>query len=241
MILECDIGNTRCKWRRLSEAGEILSRGTFNHADGLVALPSLELVDRVRVACVASDKVKQQFNTVFDAAGVCVEYASSTQPVSGMVNAYGKQAAMLGVDRWLGLVAAYKKQQAAVLVIDAGTALKADLVAGDGRHLGGYIIPGVDLMKSSLMMGTGKVRFEHGKHLSGVRFGCSTADAVSAGILASQLGAVNVAIAEAKRQIPAGFAILVTGGGCVSIKEWLPDEVVEVPELVLDGLRWLLP
>ena len=123
----------------------------------------------------------------------------------------------------------------------AGSALTADLIAADGMHLGGYIVPGMQLMKSSLQADTGKVRFDEGELGSGLDFGCSTGQAVSAGILAAQVGAANIAITEAKRRIRGDFAILLTGGDADQLYGHITGQVEIMPDLVLDGLVWLLP
>jgi type III pantothenate kinase len=241
LILECDIGNSRCKWRSLAVDGSIVERGCFDHRDGFAGLPDLGSITRIRVASVAGDQVLQQFLTRLAGSTIEPEFAVSTVSAVGVTNAYAHAAGRLGVDRWLAVVAAYQRQQGAALVIDVGSALTVDLVAANGRHLGGYIVPGAELMMAALRAETGKVRFERCNEEVGLGFGCSTADAVHAGILASQIGTVRVAIAEANRQISTGFAILLTGGGAAAVASYLQDEVIEVPDLVLDGLVWLLP
>lgn len=241
MILECDIGNTCCKWR-VVDGRRIVERGSFALVDGFESLVLTTQVERIRVGCVVEGGNLAGFAGFCDQEGVSPEFAQSTPEVAGVVNAY-QDAGKLGVDRWLGAVAGYKRIKGAVLVIDAGTALKADLVSADGRHLGGYIAPGMGLMESSLFSGTDQVRFDRQDSSAGVAFGCATADAVNAGILAAQVGAVTVAIAEAKRRIPEGFAILLTGGDSASIDSALNETygIERVPDLVLDGLQWLLP
>ncbi|ARN74434.1 type III pantothenate kinase [Oceanicoccus sagamiensis] len=241
MILECDIGNTRCKWR-VVDGDQVVERGSFALADGFENLVLTSQPKRVRVASVVEGDNLAGFTRFCAERGFSPELAHSTAESAGVVSAYN-EAAKLGVDRWLGAVAGYKRIQGAVLVIDAGTALKADLVSAAGQHLGGYIAPGIALMESSLLAGTDKVRFDRQDYTAGVAFGCATADAVNAGMLAAQVGAVAVAIEEAKRRIPEGFAILLTGGDSVSIYKALGEahEIEIVPELVLDGLQWLLP
>ena len=44
-----------------------------------------------------------------------------------------------------------------VCVIDAGTAITLDLLTADGAHLGGYILPGADLMSRALTNATGRI------------------------------------------------------------------------------------
>lgn len=240
LIFECDIGNTCSKWRLIDATGLVVDSGRVFNSEGFSELRGLDKAQRARVASVASDSVQQQLTTQLRRFGLEPEFALSTAAAAGVSNAYGAHSEKLGVDRWLAVVAAYRRIQAAVLVIDAGTALKADWVDTNGRHQGGYIVPGAEMMKASLFAGTGKVRFETDA-AAGLGFGCSTAEAVAAGILASQVGTVNGAINEAKRRSAEEFAILVTGGDAATLVGHIDHPVVQVPDLVLDGLQWLLP
>lgn len=240
VILECDLGNSRFKWRLL-ENGAVLRRGTGCYQQDLSSLPSLQPPARIRVASVAANDVLDSFLRAVSGGVITPEIAESRPRVAGVVNGYGADSAKLGVDRWLALVAAYKRVGGAVLVLDAGSALTVDLVDADGRHLGGYIAPGERLMKLSLHSDTEKVRFDLSRSGADLGFGCATQQAVDAGVLAAQVGAVKVAIEEAGRRIPEGFAILVTGGGGDRLLPHLPGHPEYLPELVLDGLAWALP
>ncbi len=241
-VLECDIGNTCCKWRLRSDDGEIISRGVTSFEEHFSGLPfSAENVESVKVATVAKSEIKSCFQQVLEAAGVEPIFAKTTVYCQGVSNAYGERYADLGVDRWLAVIAAYQKVQGAVLVLDCGTALKADLVDATGQHLGGYITPGPNLMKESLLSGTGKVRFDEESFAYGLGFGQSTAAAVGGGITSALVGGAKEAVAQARRRIPEEFAILLTGGGAIKLDEYIKEDFELVPELVLDGLQWLIP
>lgn len=240
MIFECDIGNTCSKWRLVDSTGLVVDSDRLLNSAGFSGLRGLDCVHRARVANVASEPVRQKLIEQLHRFGLEAEFAHSTAAAAGVTNAYGAHSETLGVDRWLAIVAAYQRVKTAVLVIDAGTALKADWVEADGQHRGGYIVPGAGMMKASLLTGTGQVRFEKDASLS-LEFGCSTSEAVSAGILASQVGVVNGAIKLAKRRSTEEFAILLTGGDSPVLVEHIDHPVIQVPDLVLDGLQWLLP
>ncbi len=240
MILECDIGNTCCKWRLSCDDGSGVKGGTFFHSEGFAALPALAGISRVKVACVANAKVRRQFTDLFENLSIQPEFASSAAKVVAVVN-NDYDPASLGVDRWLAAVAGYMRYQRAVLIIDVGSALNIELVSGQGHYLGGYILPGAKLMRGALLSDTGQVRFGSDNCSSGLDFGCSTAGSVTGGVNAALVGASLVAIEQAKIRLPAGFAILLSGGGAESIKEYLPDSAEVVPDLVLDGLAWVLP
>ncbi len=240
LILECDLGNSRCHWR-LRSGDTVRGRGEAALADGFAALPVTEPVERILVASVAEPAVLERLREHLAVLGVAPELARSQARAAGVTNAYGEHFASLGVDRWLAVVAAYQRVGGAALVLDAGSALTADLVDAAGRHLGGYIIPGQRLMQSSLLQETGSVRFAPESLSSGLDFGASTAEAVGAGIFAAQVGAATLAIGQADRRIATGFAILVTGGDGGRLLENLPRPAELVPDLVLDGLAWALP
>ena len=135
MILECDIGNTRCKWRIVDD-GQIVERGSFALMDGFECLIPTSQIERIKVASVVTGTADNLvgFADFCNRTAVTPEFAQSTPEVAGVINAY-QDAGKLGVDRWLAVVAGYHIKKAAVLVIDAGTALKADLVSAEGRHL----------------------------------------------------------------------------------------------------------
>lgn len=239
-ILDCDLGNTRYKWR-LQERGTTLAEGVGRSGEALPRPAELGAVDRIRVATVAGDAVLNDFLQALQDFRVDPEIAVTQRQVAGVSNAYGDQFTRLGVDRWLALVAGYKRVGGPVLVLDAGSALTADLVDASGAHLGGYIIPGLALMKGALFQDTEKVLFDPELDIATLALGCSTQQAVSAGVMAAQVGAASIAIAESERRIRQDFAILVTGGDAGQLIPFLPDRAVWVPDLVLDGLQWVLP
>ena len=84
------------------------------------------------------------------AAYCCI---TSGRAAAGVVNGYADPS-LLGVDRWVAVVGAYHRVRGAVVVADIGTAATIDVVAADGRHRGGYIVPGPRLMVASLLGGT---------------------------------------------------------------------------------------
>ncbi len=243
VILECDIGNTRCKWR-IVDGGAVLKRGAFACSDGFGELAALSGIDRVKVSSVAAATVNGALTAVLAEIKLEAEFARASRSVAGVENAYA-DAGKLGVDRWVAMIAAYNRCHGPVLVLDAGSALTADLVGGNGKHAGGYITPGIRLMKSSLLAETGGVRFGCQDDDYGVEFGVDTVSAVYAGVVAAEVGAAIVAIEQAGRQTPTDFAILLTGGDASAVWQNLPasllPNVTIVPELVLDGLQWVLP
>ena len=153
MILEIDCGNTRVKWRIINSSNkQVLHRGALTPEQDLCAsLPiAISFIEFCRLASVWSEVAILAYVSKLEAYGLKVCVAKSALVLAGVKNSYDFPE-KLGVDRWLAVVAAYHKYQRACLVLDFGTALTADFVDHSGVYLGGMIVPGVELMRSTLM------------------------------------------------------------------------------------------
>lgn len=248
MILELDLGNTCAKWRIASGSGAAVARGVADIADWFAGRfpESWYLgVERVRIASVLAqttendliEKIKAEYS-------VPVQIARATSNCCGVTNAY-MNCERLGVDRWLAVIAAYKLSGGAAMIVDVGTALKIDAVDDAGHHLGGYILPGPKLMEGSLLQDTDRVRFESDQPIQSVALGRDTRSCVQHGIAAALVGAVMVAVQQFKIVIGWQPHIYLTGGFGELLKEHLSEAGVSdirfEADLVLDGLRWVLP
>ena len=150
MILQIDIGNSRIKWRLLDNQKAVVAAGV-QATSTIVSGSSLDLqgvtsVSEIQVASVVDAKIvtalKQQLEKTFS---IHLKIAQVSAQAGSVTCGY-KDPLQLGVDRWLAIVAAYQQFPEALLVIDAGTAITMDLVDAQGQHLGGYILPGLQLM-----------------------------------------------------------------------------------------------
>jgi type III pantothenate kinase len=161
MILELDCGNTRIKWR-LREGARITHRGAFPTSEGLDGVISSELanepIGRVLIGSVLDDDFRKKL--VAWSLGyfqINPEFAVSEPHCQGVTNGY-QQPEKLGVDRWLAVLAAKSKTAGACIVVDCGSAITVDLVTAQGEHLGGYIAPGLRLMRESLGNNTSAIK-----------------------------------------------------------------------------------
>ena len=159
--LEIDVGNSRAKWR-------VTALGLCGF------LPSAALAEKTKlpaewgglkldVICLSSVLAEAATHAVIETLQrifACdVHRAYSGVTAAGVINGYAEPS-RLGVDRWLALLAARQLCPGNLVVVDAGTAITLDLLSGDGRHLGGYILPGVERQAQSLWGGTSRVRVE---------------------------------------------------------------------------------
>lgn len=246
LILEIDMGNTATKWRTRKD-GQILQRGkiaTGSFPDNTVL--SLQGIDRIRLASVCSEDMTHSVEKIFLSAwNLNAERAACIATQAGLVNSYADPSRM-GVDRWLAMLASFNAAKNACLVVSCGTALTIDFVGPDGRHGGGYILPGLVMMRTALLSGTGRIRYDAGEFDAQRTPGMSTASAVEHGAVHALVSAVEAAARVVLAQWGGG-TIFVTGGDSDMVLKQLclpsPDKFViqHIEELVLDGLRFALP
>ena len=238
MILDVDIGNTRSKWRMSGAGGDrvISSVGRdepWSHAFGCVAVaPS-----RVRASCVGgAERLSALAAFSLSRWGIALEVAKVESGNGGVTCGY-HETERLGVDRWLAILAAHSRFRRDVWVVDAGTAITLDFVSAAGEHSGGYIMPGLSLMRQSLALGTIGVGAHQEVSPERLRPGRNTRDAVALGALLAAVGG----IAEACRTTAASACVVLTGGDAALLAPLLPMSSEVVEGLVLDGLQVAMP
>jgi type III pantothenate kinase len=151
----------------------------------------------------------------------------------------------LGADRLAAAVAAASLRPGRpVLVLDAGTALKLDLVTTDGTYHGGSIAPGLRMRLQALHTFTGRLPLlelppvEESVQL----IGDSTASCLLSGVLRGTAAEVRGLVTEYEQLYP-GLGLLLTGGDSpylVAALAPLGSPIFVVPELVLLGLDKIL-
>jgi type III pantothenate kinase len=164
-------------------------------------------------------------------------FVGTTASAGGVVNAYPRPA-NLGVDRWAALVGARHEYKDAVCVVDCGSAITVDLMDGDGRHRGGLIMPGIEMLKTLLLENTANIRLAD--PIPGVTlFAQDTGEAVSSGAAYMAVAALERIIAEMAATIAQHVDVVVTGGDAGQILSSLNIYARQDPDLVLKGLAVL--
>lgn len=225
MLLELDAGNTRIKWR-LKQPGKHSVVG----ADFAQALQSPELFAGVNLVHIAA--VNDQWPPEVQAflQNIPVRRAETQAQTGTLLCAY-QEHTRLGVDRWLAMLAAHRAfPGSGHLVVDAGTAITLDIVAPGGLHLGGYIVPGLDMQKTALLHNTRKVSAPADWQF-GLTPGQNTRQCVEHGILSMcHHWLVSVAV-----EYP-GYQLWLTGGAAPLLQTGLGGSWQYAADLVLDGL-----
>jgi len=187
-MLLLDAGNSRIKWA-LSLDNVWVSHGAAPISDAAalqLAFASLPAPKRVVASNVAGDSVAQRLRAACASWGCNVEFITAQAEQGGVRNGY-VQPRQLGSDRWAALIAAWQNVHAACLVVNCGTATTVDALADDGEFIGGLILPGLDMMRNSLVAGTAALKAQAGKW---DEFPRNTADAIFSGSIQATVGAI---------------------------------------------------
>lgn len=238
MQLLVDIGNTNLKWATLA-SGRLGDMRVVRHHGGLpidlhAAWEALPAPAQVLVSNVGGEGIGAALRTA------CISrwqreprFAQARSSGCGVTVAYA-QPERLGVDRWLAMIAAHHRWAAPVLIVDAGTAVTYDLLLVDGRQLGGLILPGIEMMRGSLLEGT---RIPSAEPDALIRpWATDTTAAVTSGplqALAALAERLYERLATEARAVP---ELVVTGGDAERLLSALDRPVRYEPSLVLQGL-----
>jgi type III pantothenate kinase len=233
-ILAVDAGNSRIKWGLWAEHGFIAQGAVptaraaeLAHAWHMLARPTFAIG-----SCVAGTAVRAAIEGVLAPWHIVPEWIASRASQCGVRSLYADPT-QLGTDRWAALVGARSAFAQACVVVDAGTAVTIDALSASGDFLGGMILPGLDLMASSLARGTAGLTDSAG-HI--VAFPRNTADAIASGAAHAVCGAIERMRAALQSTAEAAPRVVLSGGAGPILAAHLAPPVSLVPTLVLDGL-----
>lgn len=259
-MLVIDFGNSRLKWA-LFQGDKIKRHNAFAY-DAASLKQDLNLQDlplgnhKIVISCVAGDLLKKQLAEYLVSKGnKNFNYVETQAKQCKVRNSYHEIGDM-GVDRWLAMIAAYnhpaRKSDEAVCVVDCGTAITIDIVASDGQHQGGLIMPGYQTVYKSLMSKTSdiqrSIRSEEKRMMEPLSdmksanvLGNSTKTCVDQGcaqlIMQGVLGIVN----QHKKSSLGKLCCVVTGGDGEWLSQAMGNGAINEPFLVLQGLRLAEP
>lgn len=237
MRLLIDVGNTRIKWAWVGGAGQVERPGVCTHEQageaGFLAAAWAGATEAV-LCNVAGEAVGEHLRAALVGLGThCVELRAQPE-LGGVVNGY-RRPQRLGADRWAALQGAWALGHAPCVVVMAGTATTVDALESDGYFPGGFILPGLDMMRRALAQGTADLPLATGRVADWPR---ETDDAIMSGCVLSQ-----VALIERTRERLAGendcptVPVLLAGGNAGLLLPQLAAPVQWLDALVLEGLR----
>ena len=237
MHLLIDVGNSRLKW--VAVIGEYDETSVTQY--GLLAELEIYIqsIDTAKTnVLLAAVNQTQELVALLDSSGFqSVISIISQSKQQGIENSYS-QPERMGVDRWLGMIAAYRlvADGEGVIVVDAGSAMTIDVVNELGLHLGGYIVPGLTMAKQALFSNTEQVNrynepllVEDVPTSDAMKLGNNTLQCVEYGVLNQMLTLVKQVV----EQFP-DFKLIITGGDGELLAGFIPALVDK--NLVLKGL-----
>ena len=248
-VLLVDMGNSRTKW---AVCGNEDAFGTPFRMTGVIdntelpafAPASWRTCRRALVASVASSAMTASMEALLQALSIPVYRPQAEASAGGLINGYADPK-QLGVDRWLAAIAAWRHFRSTCAVVSAGTALTVDAIAGSGdgepgRFLGGFIVPGLQLMQRSLRHGAAGIHAINGLERA---FPDNTGDAMYSGAIAAMTGAVHHMLRQLERRENTLPRCILSGGDAPLLAQALATrddvhvEMCVVDNLVLQGLQ----
>ena len=146
--------------------------------------------------------------------------------------------AEVGADRLLNVLAAHRRYNGPLIVIDFGTATTFDVVGPEGAYLGGVIAPGINLSIEALHKAAARLpRIGIGRPQAVI--GRSTVPAMQSGLYWGYVGLIEGLTARIRAEYGADLPVIATGGLAPLFAEGtLMIRTIDA-DLTLDGLRLL--
>jgi type III pantothenate kinase len=233
-LLAIDAGNSRIKWG-VHDGAAWTQRGVVatSAAQSLAGdLSGVSAPEGIIGANVAGGAVQRQIEESLRGFPVKAEWIVSREEQCGVRSSYADPA-QLGPDRWAALVAARRLHGGPCAVVNAGTTTTIDALSAEGIFLGGFIVPGLTLMRHALSQKTAGLKLQDG----GVSFfPNNTGDAIASGAANAIAGAIERMVRYLADTAGIEPLLLLSGGDAPTIGPLLSGGVELVDNLVLDGL-----
>lgn len=241
MIGLLDLGNSRFKYALLDDGGMgDVYEAAYDHQwrDLVQAIESMGIPGRLLVASVLSEPVERDLMQVLgDRLMIQPVLVRSRQGCRGLQLGYDVPE-RLGVDRFLGILAARERYKAPFLLVSGGTAVTIDAVDAEGSHLGGLILPGLGTLRACLV--------ERAAALSGIGsgvadklFASNPEDAVASGMMRTLVASIDRNVHEMSVSLGGGAELIITGGDADELEPRLERRYHVEPNLVIRGLALL--
>jgi type III pantothenate kinase len=240
MILLLDVGNTRVKWAWLEELSLAQAGAVAHDAMHTTWYAEIEADGRAPTRIVVSNVAGTTFEQAATAwaeerFSIRPQFIKACESAFGIRNAY-LQPAVLGVDRWLGMVAAWTSVQRPTCILNVGTACTIDALDAHGRHLGGLILPGAQLLQESITGLIESSEAANGAVLLSGRGPMLPQGGPLLGIYLMLAATAERSIAEIERMTRESPRVVLTGGDARLVQPHLRQAAEFIPDLVLAGL-----
>lgn len=236
-----DIGNTTIKWG-IFDQKEVIFLGRMPYQRHLpyelilqqwvvVSKPKNVLISNVAEPS-AGEQASELIKTCWNLEPIFIH---ENQQLAGIKSL--KTQSILGVDRWLALLALCQTEQQAFALVGCGTAITLD-VCNRGEHLGGLIAPGIELMRLSLEEHTAGCRLNATNSDTDALFATDTDGATRLGTLRMGAAFIQSTLETIEQRLDLSVKKFITGGDAIRLMPFFdkPKVFVQEPGLVLKGL-----
>jgi len=256
-----DAGNTCLKWaifdgQSLSEqqrcfySKETAIQQFSDLLTELVAKQYVSISDIVMVSVLGDMFNRQAYKIVLD-YGFAFSHIQSIEELAEVKNGYDDPS-KLGADRFVGLIGAYhlsnnrQEKKKACIIVDSGTATTIDAVDAQGQHLGGLILPGLDLCSRSLLKNTQQLPLwgaaDRSKELKCNLFSTNTSDAIYNASILGLSGAIEQISLKMENEIKnkreeVQINKYLCGGSTQEILPYLNSDFQSQEDLIMLGLK----
>lgn len=144
----------------------------------------------------------------------------------------------LGSDQVVDAVAAIHQYPKPLIVVDMGTATTLSAIDGEGRYLGGMILPGVRVSQDTLTGRTSqlpRISLEPPAHV----IGKNTIDCMKSGAIYGNAAMIDGCIQRIQDELGGKATVVATGGLAECIVPYCRQEVIYDGDLLLKGLMLL--
>ncbi len=141
----------------------------------------------------------------------------------------------LGQDIVACAVAALRKYEPPMVIVDFGTAITFSAVAANSAFLGGVIYPGVSMSLRALSNGTANLPLISLAGVSGA-VGRGTVESIRSGMIYGTAGAVDSVVGAIRAEIGAGARVVATGERIDCVIEKCKTHITFDDDLLMEGL-----
>ncbi|MDA8403727.1 MAG: type III pantothenate kinase [Desulfobacteraceae bacterium] len=145
--------------------------------------------------------------------------------------------AEVGADRLVNAVAAYRRYQTSLIVIDFGTATTFDAITKAGEYIGGAIAPGIGIAAEALFQRASKLPKVDLFQPPAAVIGKTTVHSMKSGIIFGYAAMVDGMVRRMKQEMKAPEAKVIATGGLAPLMRDVTETIESVESgLTLEGL-----
>jgi type III pantothenate kinase len=257
-MLLIDAGNSSIKWSLLDSEKLSPQQRVFYREKPAIELFK-ELLEKNIDSCKAVIMVSVlgvEFNSnaqqLAKKHSVSLRNIESIKKLANINNAY-KEPHKLGADRFVGMIGAYnlinknQSQKKACIIIDSGTATTIDALDEKGQHLGGLILPGLNLCSSSLLENTQQLSVWNNpaNKTTPTLFAKDTTEAIVSASVMGLAGAIDNICNRMEEKIieyqpTINIERVISGGGAEKLIPQMEHSYQYFSDLLMQGLRVIL-